>query len=61
MLKCEEFILSYSLTVVKEVRCTLLAVISHAIAKTIETDWVIDSLEYKGRNKSPFLHVNKQT
>lgn len=54
MLKCEEFIVSYSLTVIKEVRCTLLAIMSHAVMKTIDPDFVVDSLDYKGRNKSPF-------
>lgn len=53
MLKCEELV-SYSINVIKEVRCNLLAIISHEVMKNIEPDFVIDNLQYKERNKSPF-------
>lgn len=39
MLKCAEFIVSYSINVTKEVRCNLLAISSHEIMKSIEPDF----------------------
>ena len=38
VLKCEEFIVSYSINDIKEVRCNLLAIISREITKNIEPD-----------------------
>lgn len=36
VLKCEEFIVSYSINDIKEVRCNLLAIICREITKNIE-------------------------